>query len=292
MSKSKGNVIDPWQIFSAFGADALRWYFFATGQPWSPRRVFEEGIREATRHTLVTLWNVFSFHCTYADLDGWEPSPDDPPATACARPLGPVRARRPPSRRSPSALDSYDALGGATRLATFVDDLSNWYVRRSRPRFWKAADASAHATLHHCLVTLAELLAPFCPFLADEIYVTLTGETSVHLADWPSSAGHRDEELATQMAAARRLVALGRAARTDAKVKVRQPLSRALLLQPVGTLPDEVLAEVSNELNVKRFESVDTLSGLMTWTVVPNFRALGPRLGPRHERDQAGVGCR
>ncbi len=278
MSKSKGNVIDPWHIFSAFGADALRWYFFSAGQPWSPRRVSEDGIRESTRQTLVTLWNVFSFHCTYADLDGWIPG-TEPPSPTHVLDRWILSELDDTVASVTAALEAFDALGGATRLGTFVDDVSNWYVRRSRPRFWKASDPHAHATLHHCLVRVAELLAPFCPFLADELHATLTDGTSVHLADWPVGGGWRDDELAESMASARRLVALGRAARTDAKVKVRQPLSRALLLHPGTTLSSDVLDEIATELNVKALEDVDTLSGLLSWTVVPNFRALGPRLG-------------
>jgi isoleucyl-tRNA synthetase len=286
MSKSRGNVIDPWQILGGFGADALRWYFFSAGQPWTPRRVFEEGIRESTRQTLLTLWNVFSFFVTYADLDGWRPpSPGDGDGDALepTHPLdrwvlGEVDAT---VEAVTEALERFDALGGATRLARFVDDLSNWYVRRSRPRFWKAADPMAHATLHRALVVASQLLAPFCPFMADELYVSLTGDTSVHLSDWPEPAGRRDESLAAQMANARRLVALGRAARTDAKVKVRQPLPRALLLHPGASLGREALDEIASELNVKALDDVDTLSGLMSWTVVPNFRVLGPRLGAK-----------
>jgi isoleucyl-tRNA synthetase len=154
-------------------------------------------------------------------------------------------------------------------------------VRRSRPRFRKSGDATAHATLHECLVTVAELLAPFCPFLADEIHTTLTGGDSVHLADWPVPAGRHDPDLAARMAAARRLVAIGRSARTEAKVKVRQPLPRALLMHPGANLDDEVRAEIMAELNVKALEDIDTLSGLMSWSVQPNFRALGPRIGPK-----------
>jgi isoleucyl-tRNA synthetase len=282
MSKSRGNVIDPWQIFTGFGADALRWYFFSAGQPWTTRRVYEEGIRESTRQTLLTLWNVFSFFVTYADLDGWQPAPGGggpEPAHALDRWLrGELDAT---VAAVTEALDGFDALGGASRLARFIDDLSNWYVRRSRPRFWKADDPDAHATLHHALVVTSQLLAPFCPFLADELYVALTGDTSVHLSDWPVPTGGTDQALAQQMSAARRLVALGRAARTDARVKVRQPLRRALLLHPGVTLAQEGLDEVASELNVKVLDDVDTVSGLMSWTVVPNFRALGPRLGPK-----------
>ncbi|MGH9231474.1 MAG: isoleucine--tRNA ligase, partial [Acidimicrobiales bacterium] len=282
MSKSKGNAMDPWQIFTGFGADALRWYFFSAGQPWTNRRVFEEGIRESTRQTLLTLWNVFSFFVTYADVDGWRPAPggEGPePAHVLDRWL--LGELDDTVCGVTDALESFDALGGATRLARFVGDLSNWYVRRSRPRFWKADDPDAHATLHHALVVTSKLLAPFCPFLADELYVTLTGDVSVHLSDWPLPAGATDEALAAQMSAARRLVVLGRAARTDARVKVRQPLRRALLLHPGATLGREALDEVASELNVKALDDVDTLSGLMSWTIVPNFRALGPRLGPK-----------
>jgi isoleucyl-tRNA synthetase len=290
MSKSKGNVIDPWYLFTNFGADALRWYFFSSGQPWGQRRVFEEGIRESTRQTLLTLWNVFSFFVTYADIDGWRPDA----AAGAPRPthvldrwvLGELDAT---VAEVTEALDDFDALRGATRVARFVDDLSNWYVRRSRPRFWKASDPEAHATLHHALVVTSQLLAPFCPFLADELYVALTDEPSVHLSDWPAPSGAHDAELSAQMAAARRLVALGRAARTDAKAKVRQPLSRALVLHPGIALGPDVVAEIATELNVKAVDDIDTLSGLMSWTIVPNFRTLGPRLGPRVNEVKAAL---
>jgi isoleucyl-tRNA synthetase len=288
MSKSKGNVIAPFDIFDTLGADALRWYFFSSGQPWTPRRVFPDGIREATRQSLLTLWNVHSFFTTYADLDGWEPTGEK------VRPTH-VLDRWILSELDDTitvvtdALEGFDALGGANRIGRFIDDLSNWYVRRSRPRFWKASDANAHATLHECLVTVAQLLAPFCPFLADEIHTTLTGARSVHLTDWPEPQGRHDAALAEQMASARRLVGLGRAARTDAKVKVRQPLSRALLLHGGADLDPDVDAEIRSELNVKTLERLDTLSGLMRWNVVPNFRALGPRLGPKVNEVKAAL---
>jgi isoleucyl-tRNA synthetase len=285
-------VIDPWQLFDRVGADGLRWYFFSAGQPWGQRRVSEEGIRESTRQTLLTLWNVFSFFVTYADLDGWRPAAGDGGDAASTAPAGPAHVLDrwllgeldATVAEVTEALDGFDALRGASRLARFVDDLSNWYVRRSRPRFWKASDPAAHATLHHALVVTAQLLAPFCPFLSDELYITLTGEASVHLSDWPEPSARPEAEraaLSAEMDAARRLVALGRAARTDAKVKVRQPLPRALVLHPGVSLGPDVVAEIAAELNVKAVDDVDTLSGLMSWTIVPNFRALGPRLGPR-----------
>lgn len=280
MSKSRGNVIAPSEIFDTLGADALRWYFFSSGQPWTPRRVFPDGIREATRQTLLTLWNVHSFFATYADLDGWEPS-TEPTSPTHVLDRWVLSELDDTITVVTEALDSFDALGGAGRIARFIDDLSNWYVRRSRPRFWKSSDTNAHATLHECLVTVAKLLAPFCPFLADEIHTTLTGETSVHLTDWPVATGRHDAALSEQMDAARRLVALGRSARTDAKAKVRQPLSRALLLHPGVDLPLEIDEEIMTELNVKSLERLDTLSGLLRWNVIPNFRALGPRLGQK-----------
>ncbi len=297
MSKSRGNVIAPEQILDDEGADALRWYFFSQGQPWTSRRVYHDAIREAARQTLFTVWNVFSFFSTYADLDGWEPEAG---AASGAGPQEPAHVldRWVLSELDDTvatvtdALEAFDAFSAANRLARFVDDLSNWYVRRSRPRFWKAAEPEAHATLHECLVTTSLLLAPFCPFLADEMFTALTGQRSVHLADWPADRGRHDTDLAAQMAAARRIVTIGRSARTEAKVKVRQPLARALVLHPAGELTDEVAAEITSELNVKHLEGIDTLSGLMTWSLQPNFRTLGPRLGPKvNEVKQALAGA-
>ncbi len=287
MSKSKGNIIDPWYLFDTQGADALRWYFFSAGQPWTARRVFEDGIRESTRQTLLTLWNVFSFFATYADLDGWQPeagwSPSSPaPEATHVLDRWILGELVDTTAEVTEALDGFDALRAAQRIGRLVDDVSNWYVRRSRPRFWKSSDPAAHATLHHVLVRTAELLAPFTPFLADELWSTLTGGLSVHAADWPAPpAAAADQGLATEMAAARTLVALGRAARTDARIRTRQPLRRALVLHPGVELSPEVRAEIAEELNVHALEDVDTLGDLVSWTVVPNFRALGPRLGPK-----------
>jgi isoleucyl-tRNA synthetase len=292
MSKSKGNVLDPWQILETFGADALRWYFFSAGSPWTSRRVYEDGIREATRKTLLTVWNVFAFFATYADIDGWEPEPDDAlPQPTHVLDRWVLAVLDTAVVEVTERMDAFDALGASAAVAGLVDDLSNWYVRRSRPRFWGAGGAGdpvALATLHHCLVVTAQLLAPFCPFLADELYTRLTGvrgpnamigNTSVHLSDWPEPSAWADAGLVAEMAAARRLVGLGRAARTDAGVRLRQPLRRALLLYPDAELSDDVRQEVASELNVQGLEDVASLEELMSWTVVPNFRALGPRLG-------------
>ncbi len=288
MSKSRGNMIDPHQIFDTLGADALRWYFFSAGQPWAPRRVFTAGIDESTRRTLVTLWNCVSFFTTYAHLDDWSPAEaftDAPPPSHVLdrwilseldRCIGEVT----------ESLDDFDALSATESLARFVDDLSNWYLRRSRSRFWNESDPDAYATLHRCLVTVAQLFAPFCPHLADEIFAVCTrglagAPDSVHLSDWPVPSGRFDPHISEHMAAARRLVVLGRAARSDAAVKTRQPLRRALLLHPGIDLDAAVSVEIAGELNVHDLEQVDTVSDLLSWTVVPNFAKLGPRLGKR-----------
>jgi isoleucyl-tRNA synthetase len=180
------------------------------------------------------------------------------------------------------ALESYDALTGSMALEQLVDDLSNWYVRRSRPRFWKSSDPAAHATLHECLTTLTTLLAPYLPFLADEMHRNLAAdERSVHLRDWPAAdTSAIDTGLEAEMSLARVLVSLGRKARNDAKIGVRQPLPRAIaLLGRDVILRDDVVQEIADELNVKRFEVVTSLEGLLSYRVVPNFKALGPRVG-------------
>jgi isoleucyl-tRNA synthetase len=285
MSKSKGNVIDPWTVLDSRGADALRWNFFSAGSPWVARRASLEGIDETTRRFLLTLWNTFAFFVTYANLDGWEPPAPGTPKAPSAHVLDRwIRSRvHGTVAEVTDALDTFDALRGAQALEHLVDDCSNWYVRRSRPRFWKATDPAAHATLHEALTTIALLLAPFCPFLADEMWRTLVpGAESVHLADWPTpDPAARDAPLESDMADARQVVTLGRAARTDARLKVRQPLRRALVRFPGARWSPALVHEIADELNVRSVEPVEDLEGLLDYSVVPNFRALGPRLGPR-----------
>ena len=282
MSKSKGNVIDPWSIIDTRGADALRWYLFSAGSPWSTRRVSEDGIDDAARRFLLTLWNTYSFFVTYAQLDGWVPGGEHEPVHVMDRW---ARSRLAATvDEITTALEGFDVLRAAQAIEGFVDELSNWYVRRSRARFWKAADPIAHATLHHCLATLSQVLAPFCPFTADEMWANLSGSPeSVHLTDWPTvDRSARDEALEVQMSVAREIVSLGRAARVESRIETRQPLSRALVLLPAGMhIADAVVAEIADELNVKTLEPVTSLEGLLDYTVVPNFRALGARLRDR-----------
>ena len=283
MSKSRGNVIDPWTILETHGADALRWYFFSAGSPWTNRRVYEEGIEEATRRMLLTLWNTYYFFVTYANLDGWEP---DGAARAPSHVLDRwARSRLHGTVRDvTTALEGFDAYAGAQAVERLVDDLSNWYVRRSRPRFWKSTDPDAHATLHECLRTVTKLLAPFCPFVTDEVHVNLARTTeSVHLADWPETdIGAIDESLEAAMAAVRQdRRPSAPPPRTEAKLKVRRPLRRALVLAPdPERLTPELVDEIADELNVKEVELVTDLEGLLDYSVIPVFRRLGPKVGP------------
>lgn len=281
MSKSRGNALDPYEIFSTLGADALRWFFFSQGQPWTPRRISHEAIRSASSETLVTLWNVYSFFVTYANLDQWEPADNWRPARLHVLDTWILSELDDAIVKVTSSLSSFDSYEAARRLAKLVDDLSNWYVRRSRGRFWRGNDPSAYATLHECLVTVTELLAPFCPMLADELHINLTSHVSVHLTDWPVDRGRHTPVLTEQMTAVRRLAALGRAARVEAGVKIRLPLRRALLIHPGTSFDVELLDELKAELNVKEIERIDIVSEVTDWRCVPNFRALGPRLGAK-----------
>jgi isoleucyl-tRNA synthetase len=292
MSKSAGNVLDPWELIDQHGADALRWLMFAEGNPWVNRRVGHQLLEDVVRRFLLTLWNTHVFFTTYAAIDEFELSAE-PPAVA----------DRPASDRWVLAeladlvdvvdrsLDRYDVSTATRRLERFVEDLSNWYVRRNRRRFWKAASedpadkAAAYATLHTCLTTVAQLLAPFTPFLADRLWQDLVvsqdadAPVSVHLTDFPVAPDTwRDPELREAMATARRVVELGRQARNDSAVKVRQPLARALVTVPeperAGLAP--LLLDVADELNVKRVELSDGTGELVERSLKPNFRALGP----------------
>jgi isoleucyl-tRNA synthetase len=283
MSKSRGNIIDPWSVLHERGAEALRWYMFSSGSPWTPKRVFVDGIDESTRQFLLTLWNVYSFFVTYANIDAWQ-LPTSPAPAGSQHVLDRwIRSRLHRTTRTVTdSLEAFDSLSGAQALAELVDDLSNWYVRRSRPRFWKSSDPAAHATLHECLTTITQLLAPYCPFITDEMYANLSADGgSVHVTDWPTVDDRAiDDALESEMAIARQLVSLGRSARNDAKIGVRQPLPRAIARLGSGEgLRDDVVREVADELNVKRFEVVTTLEGLLSYRVTPNFRALGPRVG-------------
>jgi isoleucyl-tRNA synthetase len=295
MSKSLGNVIDPWELVESRGADPLRWWMFSQGSPWTATRVSTGAIDTSMRETLLTLWNTVSFFTTYASLNGF--TPDDPavPAPSARSVLDRWARSRVASTLDAvtGALDGYEPLEAATALGRLVDDLSNWYVRRSRRRFWRtdpgapASDAlAAQATLYEALVAVSLMLAPFCPFVGDRLWRELGGAQaesgSVHLQTWPAlDESAIDRDLEAQMALAVQLSSLGRAARSEAGVKVRQPLSRALVFLAPGSPP--ILADVvADELNVDevvRSEDLGELGDVLSLELVPNFRVLGPRLG-------------
>jgi isoleucyl-tRNA synthetase len=290
MSKSKGNTVEPWQVLNTYGADAFRWYFFTSKQPWDGYRFSAETIGEGVRLFLKQLWSTYFFYALYARVSAPQLSEAGPTAApsddldrwALSRTAGTAEyvAER---------LEAYDATSAGRAIAELVEDLSNWYVRRSRRRFWDS-DASAFATLRTCLLTVSKLLAPFCPFIADEIYDNLDGtQQSVHLCDFPSAqslaleAGEatRDEELERSMAMARETVRLGLGARGKSKIKVRQPLAEAVVVaagrerEAIERLSDVV----RDELNVKRVRFVAAAEELGSYEVKPNYRRLGPIFG-------------
>ncbi len=281
MSKHLGNVLDPFVLMERHGADAVRWFMLCGGSPWSARRVSHEALDEAVRKVLLTYWNTAAFLTLYAGANRWSPGGDAGTPTALDRwALSQVHDT---AREVTAALEDFDSLRAGRRLATCIDDLSNWYVRTSRRRFWDG-DPAALTTLHECLRVLTLLLAPFTPFITDEVWDALfsSGEgDSVHLASWPTGdAAQVDEALTTQMALVRRLVDLGRAARAESKTKTRQPLGRALVsAADWEQVPDALRDLVAAELNVLDLER---LSGdLVEVSVKASFRVLGKRFGKR-----------
>jgi isoleucyl-tRNA synthetase len=297
MSKHLGNILDPFELFEKHGADALRWYMLAGGNPWSTRRVGDKVLDEVVRKVLLTYWNTASFHVLYARANGWTPDPMAPdPAD---RPLLDRWARSELHRtvvEVTDALDDFDPTRAGRRLTEFIDDLSNWYVRRSRRRFWDG-DPAALATLHECLETVTRLLAPFVPFITEEVHerlvldVTEGAPDSVHLQTWPDAdPAAVDLMLRDQMALVRRAVELGRSARAESGVRTRQPLSRALVSAAGwAELPDELRRHVADELNVRSLDALTSAGDLVEVTVKPNFRSLGRRFGPRTPTIAAAV---
>jgi isoleucyl-tRNA synthetase len=297
MSKHLGNVLEPIPLMDEHGADALRWFFAASGSPWVTRKISHEILEEIVRKVLLTYWNTTSFLVLYANAAAPQDSPKDSERLPGAGPAAtrPVLDRWLLSelhaliRDVTAALEGFDPATAGRRLASFIDDTSNWYVRRSRRRFWDGPGtpegAAAFATLHECLETLTRLMAPVIPFLTDYIWGVLrSGDSpdSVHLAAWPvPDTGLIDEHLSEQMALTRRLVELGRSARSAAVIRVRQPLARGLVGAPgFADLPDELRAQVADELNVRALDELAAVGGeLIDYSVKPNFRALGKRFG-------------
>jgi isoleucyl-tRNA synthetase len=298
MSKSKGNTVEPWQVLDTYGADAFRWYFFTSKQPWDGYRFSAETIGEGVRLFLKQLWSTYFFYVLYAyasadQLGGEDAQPQEPTDALDRWALSRTAAT---AEVVAERLDAYDATSAGRAISSLVEDLSNWYVRRSRRRFWDG-DRAAFQTLHTCLLTVAKLLAPFCPFIADEIYDNLDGTlASVHLCDFPTAgavaAGKgavgtedgqllREPELEQAMALARETVRLGLGARGKSKIKVRQPLGEAVVVAD-GREREAIegLADiVREELNVRRMRFVAAAEELGSYEVKANYRKLGPLFG-------------
>jgi isoleucyl-tRNA synthetase len=286
MSKSQGNIVVPWEVIERHGADAFRWYFFTSKLPWDGYLFSVETVGESVRQFLLQLWNTYSFLVLYTnvnDVTEWGEPETELDRWALSRLHATTEVVR-------DRLDHYDATRAGHAIATFVEELSNWYVRRSRPRFWDG-DPAAFGTLRTCLVGVAHLLAPFCPFVADEIYDNLDGtEPSVHLCDFPE-VGARDVQLEAAMGVVRETVRLGLAARGQAKLGVRQPL-RAAVVVAAGAerAAIERLEEIVRaELNVKELRYVSQADELGSYEVKPNYRALGPRFGRHMPQAAAAV---
>ena len=287
MSKHLGNVIEPISLMDQHGADAVRWYMLAAGSPWSARRVGHDAISDVVRKTLLTYWNTISFHTLYAQSSNFDISQ-----------IPAVKDRSMMDHWILSELNSliaevdlayseFDSQSAGRALARFIDDLSNWYVRRSRRRFWDG-DLAALGTLHECLVTLTQLLSPMVPFITEHVWqevvkpASASAADSVHLTDFPiADKTLVNLELNTQVAMTRRVVELGRAARAESAIKIRQPLQRALISAPGwAKLPVDMREQIADELNVLDLADIADADGdLVNISVKANFKSLGAKYG-------------
>jgi isoleucyl-tRNA synthetase len=297
MSKSKGNVVDPWTAIAAFGSDAIRWYYATVSQPWVPKRYDPDALAESARRTFDTLANSYRFFAMYANLEAWQPADEDPaPAERSATDRWILSRTATVAAEVNGALEAYDVTRAARAIGELVvADVSNWYVRRSRDRFYGSGDAAdtraAFRTLRDVLVDCARMLAPITPFHADWLHRALTGGESVHLVPFPTGeGGARDEALERGMDAVRTLSRLGRAARDSIRIKVRQPLRALDAVVPSGiALPEPLLEVLRAELNVKRVRFLQRAEELVTLRAQPNFRVLGKRFGPRTQQAAAAI---
>jgi len=295
MSKSKGNVVEPSTILNSQGADALRWYLLTSAPAGNVRRFSAELVGEALRRFILTLWNVYSFFVTYANIDKFDPRSAE--EVSCESDLDRwiISELNMLIDEATRAMEAYDPTSAGRRIQGFVEDLSNWYVRRSRRRFWKSeSDAdklAAYATIYHCLVTLSKLLAPFTPFVAEEIYQNLVRSfyaeepESVHLAEFPvADLAKVDEQLAADTRLAMKVSSLGRAVRSAAGIKVRQPLAEVIVTvrsESERKSIERVSPQLREELNVREVKANFIPQG--EWAVIfqvePNVQLLRRKYG-------------
>ncbi len=294
MSKHKGNVVDPWTVLDKQGADAVRWYFYTGSQPWIPSRFYEEAVSEVQRKFLGTLFNTYSFYVLYAEIDKFDPTKynlDDCALSTMDKWV--LSALNTLVKHTDENLEKYAITESAREIAEFVDTLSNWYVRRCRERYWGSEmtedKVSAYMTLYTVLETLSRLLAPYIPFVTEEIYqnivrsVDKSAPLSVHLCSFPEvNEKYIDAELEEGMKTAESAVVLGRSARNSAIIKNRQPLRKIILCgNGVSSLTPELLEVIRDELNIKEIESVVDAGSYVSYEVKPQLRTLGPKYGKR-----------
>jgi isoleucyl-tRNA synthetase len=293
MSKSRGTVVDPWDVINEHGADAFRWYFYTASPPGQERRFSIDLVGEVMRNFTLTLWNVYSFFVTYAILDEWKPDSGGTQVVETQNELDRwlLSELNTLTRDVTASLDNYDVLGATRPIQSFVDTLSKWYLRRSRRRFWKSESdtdkETAYATLHTALTTVSKLLAPTMPFLAEELYQNLVcsvdreSPESVHLADWPTyDESHIDETLNADMRLVMRLASLGHSARNQAAMKVRQPLAEAAF--SVGSKREVQALEnygdlLADELNVKQVRVLGSAGEAVSYSLNPLPKQLGQK---------------
>ena len=294
MSKSKGNIVDPFLMFNKYGADALRWCFYSGTSPWNARRFFEDAVVEAHNKFLGTIQNTYAFFTLYANIDNFNPLGHK--IEVKKRPLIDQWIKSKFNRlvkKVREELDRFDIMPAATAIEKFVEELSNWYVRRSRRRFWKfnldSDKIAAYLTLYEMLVDLSKLIAPFCPFISEQIYRNLVcridpkAKESVHLTDFPEYSEEINfEELESQMALIQNVVYMGRSARNACSIKVRQPIGN-MIVKTVQPREKEVVLSmkelIDEELNVKNITFTSSLDDFVDYIVKPNFPALGAKYG-------------
>ena len=304
MSKSKGNIVRPWDVINAHGADAMRWYFYTASSPDLPRRFSTELVGESVRQFMLTLWNTYAFFVTYANIDHFNPLEHDlPAAERSALDRWALAELNSTVAEVDEGLAGYDMTGPARRIQQLVDDLSNWYVRRSRRRFWKSEEdadkVAAYLTLYECLVTIAKLLAPFTPFLAEELYQNLVRQAnpkapeSVHLCDFPvADPALVDQKLMADTRLVMHLVSLGHSARSQAAIKVRQPLAEALVVTRTAeerASLQGLVDQITGELNVKALGFAGAEQELVNYEVSPKPREVGRKYKALYPKIKAAV---
>ncbi|MBE5757227.1 MAG: isoleucine--tRNA ligase [Clostridiales bacterium] len=292
MSKHKGNVVDPWSVLDKQGADAVRWYFYTGSSPWLPSRFYEEAVSEAQRKYMGTLWNTYAFFVLYANIDKYDPSKYD--LKDCKLTLMDkwiLSKLNTLVKKIDKGLAEYDIFNSARSLNDFTDELSNWYVRRCRERYWgkdmSEDKIAAYTTLYTVLVTLSKLTAPFTPFMAESIYQNLVpnfykdAPISVHLTSFPAFEEERiDEKLEEGMTNVLEIASLGRACRNASNIKNRQPLSKIFVQSENKVDLTEGLLEIAkDELNVKEVEYLKSATDFITYEIKPQLKTLGPKYG-------------